>query len=77
MPEYMRKLHEKGFGRYLATSERHINWQGTELTGLHKNGREFPIEVSFGELTNNGMGIGCSPATFAISAREKAITLAD
>jgi PAS domain S-box-containing protein len=54
MPEYMRKLHEKGFKRYLATSERHINWRGTELTGLHKDGREFPIEVSFGELTNNG-----------------------
>jgi PAS domain S-box-containing protein len=54
MPEYMRKLHEKGFRRYLATGERHINWQGTELKGLHKDGREFPIEVSFGELTNNG-----------------------
>ena len=54
MPEYMRKLHENGFKSYLATGERHINWQGAELTGLHKDGREFPIEVSFGELTNNG-----------------------
>jgi len=54
MPEYMRKLHENGFRSYLATGERHINWHGTELTGLHKDGREFPIEVSFGELTNNG-----------------------
>ena len=54
MPEYMRKLHDKGFRRYMATGERHINWQGTELTGLHKDGREFPIEVSFGELTNDG-----------------------
>jgi PAS domain S-box-containing protein len=54
MPEYMRKLHEKGFNGYLTTGERHINWQGTELTGLRKDGLEFPIEVSFGELTNNG-----------------------
>ena len=54
MPEYMRKLHEKGFKSYMATGERHINWQGTELTGLHKDGRELPIEVSFGELANNG-----------------------
>ena len=54
MPEYMRKLHEKGFRSYMVTGERHINWQGTELTGLHKDGREFPIEVSFGELTHNG-----------------------
>lgn len=54
MPEFMRKLHENGFRRYLATGRRHINWQGTELTGLRKNGQEFPVEVSFGELTKNG-----------------------
>jgi PAS domain S-box-containing protein len=54
MPEYLRKLHEKGFGRYLTSGQRHINWQGTELIGLHKDGREFPIEVSFGELSRDG-----------------------
>jgi PAS domain S-box-containing protein len=54
MPEFMRKLHENGFRRYLATGQRHINWQGTELTGLRKNGQEFQLEVSFGELTTNG-----------------------
>ena len=57
MPEYMRKLHEKGFKGYLATGERHINWQGTELTGLRKNGQEFPVEISFGELVKNGRRI--------------------
>ena len=54
MPESMRKLHENGFRRYLATGQRHVNWQGTELTGLRKNGQEFPVEVSFGELTMDG-----------------------
>ena len=54
MPEFLRKLHEAGFKRYLATGRRHINWQGTELTGLHKDGQEFPVEVSFGELTKDG-----------------------
>ena len=53
MPEYMRELHESGFARYLHTGHRHINWQGTELTALHKNGKEFPVEVSFGELTSD------------------------
>ena len=51
MPEYMREQHEGGFRRYLATGQRHINWQGTELTALRKSGEEFPIEISFGELT--------------------------
>jgi PAS domain S-box-containing protein len=54
MPEFLRKLHEKGFSRYLATSQRHINWQGTELTALRKNGQEFPVEISFGELSRDG-----------------------
>ena len=53
MPEFLRKLHEAGFKRYMATGQRHINWQGTELIGLRKNGQEFPVEVSFGELTDN------------------------
>ena len=54
MPEFLRKSHEKGFSRYLATGQRHINWQGTELTGLRKNGQEFPVEISFGELSRDG-----------------------
>jgi PAS domain S-box-containing protein len=54
MPEFLRKLHENGFSRYLATGQRHINWQGSELTGLRKNGQEFPVEISFGELSRDG-----------------------
>jgi len=54
MPEIMRKLHEAGFRQYLATGQRHLNWQGTELTARRKNGQEFPVEVSFGEMTSNG-----------------------
>src|SRR6201987_2214268 len=54
MPEFMREIHETGFRRYLANGQRHINWQGTELTGLRKNGEEFPVEVSFGELAREG-----------------------
>jgi PAS domain S-box-containing protein len=54
MPEFMRQLHEAGFRRYLTTGQRHLNWQGTELTALRKNGQVFPVEVSFGEMTSNG-----------------------
>ncbi len=54
MPEMMRKLHENGFQRYLATGKRHLNWQGIELTAQRKDGQEFAVEVSFGELTSDG-----------------------
>ena len=57
MPESLREAHENGFKRHLTTGERHINWQGTELTGLRKNGQKFPVEVSFGELTKYGRRI--------------------
>ena len=50
MPEFLRGAHEKGLKRYLATGQRHMNWQGTELTALRKNGQEFQVEVSFGDL---------------------------
>jgi PAS domain S-box-containing protein len=57
IPECLREAHENGFKRYLTTGERHMNWQGTELTGLRKNGQKFPVEVSFGELTKDGCRI--------------------
>lgn len=54
MPEYMGRVHEAGIGRYLETGQKHISWQGVELPGLHKDGREIPLEVSFGEFALNG-----------------------
>ena len=51
MPGAMRKLHEAGLKRYLETGARHLNWQGTEMTAQRANGEEFPVEVSFGEMT--------------------------
>ena len=54
MPESMQRLHEIGYKRYLATGERRLNWQGTEVTARRANGEEFPVEVSFGEMTADG-----------------------
>ena len=54
MPESMRQLHQSGIERYLATGQRRFNWQGMELTALRKNGEEFPVEISFGEVTRDG-----------------------
>lgn len=57
MPEFIQKEYETGFRRYLDTGVRHVNWKGSELIGLHKNGKEFPVEISLGELTQSGRRI--------------------
>ncbi|HEY0078296.1 MAG TPA: PAS domain S-box protein [Pyrinomonadaceae bacterium] len=49
MPDYLRHLHRAGIGRYIETGQKHISWVATELPGLHKNGSEIPLEISFGE----------------------------
>jgi PAS domain S-box-containing protein len=54
MPDYMRRLHEAGLRRYVETGKRHLSWEATELPGLHKSGREIPLEVSFGEYKKDG-----------------------
>jgi PAS domain S-box-containing protein len=54
MPEVMREVHKAGFQRYLKTNKRHIDWSGVQLIGLRKNGEEFPVEVSFGEILESG-----------------------
>jgi PAS domain S-box-containing protein len=54
MPESLRDSHQAGLQNYLTTGERRLNWQGVELTGLRKNGVEFPVEVSFAEIANKG-----------------------
>jgi PAS domain S-box-containing protein len=84
MPEYLRNLHQAGLQRYQETSRRHINWQGTELIGLRKNGEEFPVDVSFGEITNNGQRVftgfirdisGRKQAEQALRASERDLSL--
>jgi len=54
MPERMRDGHNRGLGRYLATNKKNMNWAGVPLPGLHKDGHEIPLEVSFGEFEREG-----------------------
>ena len=54
MPDYLRHVHRAGMQHYLATGQRHTSWEAVALPGLHKSGREIPLELSFGEFTENG-----------------------
>ncbi|MCI0663577.1 MAG: PAS domain S-box protein [Acidobacteria bacterium] len=54
MPEYLRQQHKSSVYRYLKTAEKHLPWRGVELIGLQKNGKEIPLEISFGEFIKDG-----------------------
>ncbi len=46
MPEIYRTAHQNGMERHAATGESHVIGQTVELTGLRKDGCEFPVELS-------------------------------
>jgi diguanylate cyclase (GGDEF)-like protein/PAS domain S-box-containing protein len=54
IPERLRAAHAAGMQRYEETGRRNINWKGTELPALHRDGREILIEISFGEYFTDG-----------------------
>ena len=54
MPERFRSAHRHGVARYLQTGKRGLRWEGTELPGLHKSGREIPLRISFGVSVKRG-----------------------
>ena len=53
MPERYRDDHREGVKRYAETGVKHFDWRAKELTGLHKNGSEILLEVSYGEYTKD------------------------
>jgi PAS domain S-box-containing protein len=54
MPDDFRPRHTAALARYLETGQRTLSWDGVELTGRHKSGRDIPIEVSFAEGSTAG-----------------------
>ena len=48
IPERLREQHRQGMARFLRSRTRNIPWTGVELPAVHKNGHEFPCELSFG-----------------------------
>jgi diguanylate cyclase (GGDEF)-like protein/PAS domain S-box-containing protein len=52
-PERLRARHKKGMQRYLETGERRLNWRASMAIGVHSDGHEFPIELSFSDVQIN------------------------
>ncbi len=49
MPKEMQTAHNRGITRYLRIKKRHISWSGVEVWGLHRDGHQIPLEVSFSD----------------------------
>jgi two-component system cell cycle sensor histidine kinase/response regulator CckA len=54
MPDYLRQMHKQSFRKHVETGKRHLSWEGVELAGLHKNGKEIWLHISFGEFIRDG-----------------------
>lgn len=46
IPHKYREAHERGLSHYLATGEGPVLDRHIEITALHRDGREFPVELS-------------------------------
>ena len=71
MPEYLRYVHERGLAKYVATGQRHVAWDGIPLPGLHKNGHEIALVISFGEFIRGGKRIFTGFVKAAVAASLK------
>ena len=56
IPDYLRHLPTEGLNRYKETGKKHIS-DSVEMPGLHKDGREIPLELSFGEYAREGQRV--------------------
>lgn len=54
MPEELRERHRSGLRRFVESGEKRLSWRGIEFSGLHKDGHEIPIEMSFGSTMKRG-----------------------
>lgn len=57
IPEEFRSLHERGLRRYIETANRKLDWSGTDLPGLHKDGGIVPLTIAFGEFQRGGQRV--------------------
>lgn len=54
VPQRYREAHTQGLARLLSTGQAHILNKRVEVEGLHRDGHEFPIELTISRLTSSG-----------------------
>ena len=69
IPETFREAHDRGMARFLATGEAPVVNKRLELSALHRDGREFPIEITITSPMRQGDGYFFGAFLRDISAR--------
>lgn len=54
MPSRLREKHKQAVLQYAVSNIRSTDWKAVEFPGLHKDGREVPLEISYGEFSKAG-----------------------
>jgi len=54
MPDRKEEAHHEALARYCETGERSMDWSAVEFPGAHRDGREIPLSISFGEFEEDG-----------------------
>jgi len=54
IPHHLREAHEKGLTRYMRTGEKKVLGTRVEITALHRDGHQFPIELAISPLYFQG-----------------------
>ena len=53
-PPSQRARHVAATAHYLRSGERGLDWDGSEIVGLHRDGHEIPLEIRFSEIVLDG-----------------------
>lgn len=55
-PERLREAHRRAMARYMTTGEQRLDWRAMRTFALHRDGREFPVEIAFTGLSPRRFG---------------------
>lgn len=56
-PQSLREAHRRGLQHYLETGIKTVNWRGIRTLALHRNGHEFPVEITYSHMQIDGKPI--------------------
>jgi PAS domain S-box-containing protein len=73
MPESLRSRHVAALKKFVDTEQKTMPWEGREFVGIHRSGRQIPIEISFGAMRQDSGAFLFTGIVRDITERKKAV----